>query len=126
MAIADTLGRVSAGLLAMLQTRLALAAVELEEEGQRFLGYLVLALLSLVLFGIAMLLVALLVIIVFWDSYRIAAVGGMAALFGVAAALTAYKLKTSFATKPRLMAATVGELNKDINFIRTVGQSHEQ
>ncbi len=106
----------------MLQTRLALAAVELEEEGQRFLGYLVLALLSLVLFGIAMLMVALLVVVLFWDSYRIAAVAGLAVLFGAAGAVTAFKLKAAFAAKPRLMGATVAELNKDINFIRN---SHE-
>ncbi|UUZ50544.1 hypothetical protein LP420_12460 [Massilia sp. B-10] len=55
----------------MVQTRLALAAVEIEEESQRLLGYFVLALLSLILFGIAMVLVALTIILVFWDSYRL-------------------------------------------------------
>ena len=126
MAILDTVGRLGMNLLAMLQTRLELAAVEMEEEAQRFLGYLMLALLSLILFGIAMALLVLLVIIVFWESHRIAAVLGMAGVFALAGTVALLRLKSQLAVKPRLMGATLGELNKDINFVRNAGQGHEQ
>ena len=121
MAITDTVRRLGTTLLSMIQTRLELAAIEIEEESQRLLGYFVLVLLALVLFGIAMLLVSLAIVLVFWDSYRIQAALGLAALFGAAAALVGVKLRASFAARPRLLAATVGELNKDINFIRNAG-----
>jgi len=121
MAMTDTMARVGATLLSMVQTRLELAAVEVEEESQRLLGYFALVLLSLVLFGVAMLLLSLTIILVFWDSYRLQAALGLAVLFGAAAALVGLKLKASFANRPRLLAATVGELNKDINFIRNAG-----
>ena len=125
MAITHALGQLGATLLAMLHTRLELAAVELEEESHRFLGYLILALLSLFLLGVAIALVALFVIVLFWDSYRLQAIGGLALLFGAAAALILLKVKGSFAAKPRLMAATVAELGKDIALLRHPGAMHE-
>jgi uncharacterized membrane protein YqjE len=126
MAIAETVGRIGGTLVAMVQTRLALAAVEIEEESQRLLGYFVLALLSLILFGIAMVLVALTIILVFWDSYRLEAAIALAAAFAAAGTWVMFRLKASIATKPRLLAATAAELNKDINFIRTAGHGDEQ
>jgi uncharacterized membrane protein YqjE len=121
MAISEAVRRIGCTLLDMLQTRLELAAVEIEEESRRLLGYFVLALLALILFGLAMLLVALAVILVFWDSYRLEAAIGLAALFGVAAGMIGLKLRADFSSRPRLLAATVGELNKDVNFIRNAG-----
>jgi len=125
MAITETMGRIGGTLIAMVQTRLALAAVEVEEESQRMLGYFVLALLSLILFGIAMVLVALTIILVFWDNYRLEAAIGLAALFGAAGTWVAFKLRAGIANKPRLLAATAAELNKDINFIRNAGHVNE-
>lgn len=125
MAITETMGRIGGTLIAMVQTRLALAAVEVEEEAQRMLGYFVLALLSLILFGIAMVLVALTIIMVFWDNYRLEAAIGLAALFGAAGTWVALKLRAGMANKPRLLAATAAELNKDINFIRNAGHVNE-
>jgi uncharacterized membrane protein YqjE len=119
MAIIESLGRVGTTLLAMVQTRLELAAVEIEEESHRTLGHFVLALISLILFGIALVLVSLTIVLVFWDSYRLQAALGLAALFTVAGTIVAMKLRTSVATKPRLLAATVGELKKDLNYLRT-------
>jgi uncharacterized membrane protein YqjE len=118
MAIADTARRLGGTLVAMLHTRLELASVELQEEAQRLLGYLVWALLSLFLFGVAIGMVALFVVVLFWESYRLEAIGGMALLFGAAAALIAVKLKASIAGKPRLMADTVAELRKDAMMLR--------
>lgn len=126
MAILESVGRLGATFIAMTQTRLELAAVEMEEESQRLLGYLMLGLLSLLLFGIATLLVALAIILVFWDNYRLEAAIAMAVLFGAGAAFCAAKLRSSIAAKPRLLAATVAELNKDINFVRNAGAGDER
>lgn len=125
MAIVESVGRIGATLIAMVQTRLELAAVEVQEELQRFLGYVVLALASLILFGIALLLVVLLVVVIFWDSYRLEAIGALAALFGLAGAMVALQVKRSLAARPRLLEATVAELNKDVNFVRNAGHGDE-
>lgn len=120
MAITETVGRIGGTLIAMVQTRVALAAVEIEEESQRLLGYFVLALLSLILFGIAMVLVALTIIMVFWDNYRLEAAIGLAIAFGIAGTVVAIKLRLGFDSRPRMLAATLAELNKDINFVRNM------
>jgi uncharacterized membrane protein YqjE len=125
VAAGGAVGRLGATLVAMVQTRLALAAVELEEESQRLLGYLILALLALFLFGIAVVLAAIVVIALFWDSYRILAVLGMAGLFAAAAFAIGMKLRASLRSRPRLLSASVAELDKDIDFVRNAGHAHE-
>ncbi|MES2325121.1 MAG: phage holin family protein [Pseudomonadota bacterium] len=126
MAIIESVGRLGATIIAMTQTRLELAAVEIEEESQRLLAYLMLGMLSLLLFGIALLLVALVIVLVFWDSYRIEAAIGMAVLFGAGGAYCAARLAGSIAAKPRLLGATMAELNKDLNFVRNAGAGDER
>jgi uncharacterized membrane protein YqjE len=126
MAIGETLGRLAATLVAMVHTRLELASVEMEEQSQRYLGYLLMSLLAVFLFGIAIVLVALFVIILFWDTHRIAAVLAMAAVFGAAAAVIAMKVKSGFASQPALLSATLGELQKDIDFLKTARHRHDE
>jgi uncharacterized membrane protein YqjE len=126
MAIAETVGRLAATLLAMVQTRMELASVEMEEQSQRYLGYLLMSLLALFLFGIAIVLVALLVIILFWDTYRIAAVLGMAGVFALAAVVIGLKVRSGFASQPALLSATMAELQKDIEFLKTARHGHDE
>ena len=122
MPILESVGRLGSTLVDMVHTRLELAAVEVEEESQRMLGYLLFGLLSIILFGVAFLLLAFLVIVLFWDTHRIAAVGGMAALFAVAGAIVAMKVKAGFDNKPRLLEHTIAELRKDMAYARTAGR----
>jgi uncharacterized membrane protein YqjE len=125
MAFGAALGRIGATLVAMVHTRLELAAVEVQEEARRLLGYVAWTLMAVFLAAGALLLAALFVIILFWDSYRLLAVGGMAALFALAAAGILFKVRASFAARPPLLAATLGELRNDIDFITGAGQVHE-
>ena len=124
MALLESAGRMGATLVAMLHTRLELAVVEIEEESQRFLRYLILSLLALFLFGIASVLVALFVIVLFWDSYRLGAVAGMALVFIAAGAILAVKVRAEMRAKPPLLADTIGELRQDIACFRGLGDDH--
>lgn len=126
MAIAESIGRIGATLVALVQTRLELVAVEVEEESLRLMSYLMLSLLALFLFGIAIVMVAMFVVILFWDTYRLQAVLAMAVLFAGGGALIARKVRLAMASKPRLLAHTIAELNKDIEFVKTVSQPYEQ
>lgn len=126
MAIAAAVGRIGTTVLAMVRTRLALAAVEAQEEAQRILGYLAWTLLAAFLGAGAFMLAALFVIVLFWDTHRLLAIGGMAGLFALAALAILLQVRARFASRPPLMAATLGELNKDIAFIKGTGAAHEQ
>lgn len=126
MAILDSVSRIGATFVEMVGTRLALAAIEMEEESQRVLGYFVQAFLALIMFGIAMVMVCFAIILIFWETYRLHASVALALLFAVGGLIVAMRLKAAVAVRPRLMAATVGELNKDFNHIRNAEAVHEQ
>jgi uncharacterized membrane protein YqjE len=125
MAFGAALGRIGATLVAMVHTRLELAAVEVQEEARRLLGYLVWSLLAVLLAAGAIMLAALFVILLFWDSYRLLAVGGMAGLFALAGYIIAMKVRASLAARPPLFEATRNELRNDLEFITAAGQASE-
>ncbi|MBC7686466.1 MAG: phage holin family protein [Bdellovibrionales bacterium] len=126
MAILDSVSRIGATFVEMVGTRLALAAVEMEEESQRVLGYFVQAFLALIMFGIAMVMVCFAIILIFWETYRLHASVALALLFAVGGLIVAMRLKAAVSVRPRLMATTVAELNKDFNHIRNAEAVHEQ
>jgi uncharacterized membrane protein YqjE len=121
MGLLASAGRAGATLAAIVQTRLELAVVEVEEESQRFLRHLILSLFALFLVGIAVLMAALFVVLVFWDSYRLPAVAAMTLLFLGLGALLAGRVRAEMRAKPPLLASTLAELRRDIVCIKTMG-----
>lgn len=126
MSFTENAGRLGATLVAMLQTRAELAAVEVEEESLRFLSYMVRALLALLLVGIAVVLGVFLVILLFWDSYRIEAVVGVMALLLGASAWLGLQVRADIRNKPRLLGATIAEINKDVAAAKLAMQNDEE
>jgi uncharacterized membrane protein YqjE len=126
MAIGAAVGRIAATLVAMVHTRLELAAVEVQEEARRLLGYLAWTLLAVLLVASACMLAALFVILLFWDSYRLHAVAAMAALFALAGAAILLKVRAGFASRPPLLASTLAELRNDVAFVTGAEPANEQ
>jgi uncharacterized membrane protein YqjE len=118
MALLATAGRIASTLVAMVGTRLELAAVEFQEDARRLLGYLAWALLAVFLAAGAAMLVALFVILLFWDTYRLQAVAGMAFLLGVAALLIVSNVRSKLNAQTPLFAATLAELRNDVDYLR--------
>ncbi|MFC0251324.1 phage holin family protein [Massilia consociata] len=113
MTIAAGIRQFGATMLDLARTRLELAAIELQESTQRLLGYLAWAAAAAVMALFFLGLVVLFVLVLFWDTHRLAAVGGMAVLFGLGAAFAAMKLRAGLASRPPLLPATLAELRKD-------------
>jgi uncharacterized membrane protein YqjE len=126
MTITAAAGRIAATLVAMVHTRLELAAVEVQEEARRLLGYLAWTLLAVFLVAAALLLAALFVILLFWDSYRLHAVAAIAALFAVAGAAILLKVRSGFASRPPLLSSTLAELRNDVAFVTGAEPANEQ
>jgi uncharacterized membrane protein YqjE len=118
MAFLATAGRIAATLVAMVGTRLELAAVEFQEDARRLLGYLAWTLLAVFLAAGAVMLVALFVILLFWDTYRLQAVGGMVLVLGSAAGLILVSVRTRLNEQTPLFAETLAELRKDVDTMR--------
>lgn len=118
MALLATAGRIASTLVAMVATRLELAAVEFQEDARRLLGYLAWSMLAVFLAAGAAMLVALFVILLFWDTYRLQAVGGMALVLGAAAFLIVASVRSKLNAQAPLFADTLAELRKDVDYVR--------
>ena len=116
--ISAALSRLTGSLLALLQTRLELAAVEFREERERAKEMILLTVCttSLALFGL--LFASLFVIVYFWDSNRLAAAGAVAAFYIVLAIVAYVRLKQRLNNRPAPFAATLAELQGDAASLR--------
>jgi uncharacterized membrane protein YqjE len=113
MSITAGFKRIAADLLDLGRTRLELATIELQEGAQRVFGYLAWAVAAAVLALFALGLVVLFVLVLFWDTHRLPAIGGMAVLFALGCAFAAMKLRAGLAARPPMLPATLAELRKD-------------
>lgn len=109
----EALGDLAATLVAMAHTRLDLLSTDLEEDRDHLLTLTVTSLGAVFFLGIGVVLCALLLVVLFWETHRILILGLLAAAFlglGLAAANRAKRLAR---TKPRLFASSLSELFKD-------------
>jgi len=100
-------------LVAVVHTRLELLSTDLEEGRERFISLLIVTITALfcLCFGIALL--AILIVVVFWDTHRLFALGTMTGLFLTAGGLLGFFAVQAFKAMPRMFAASLGELSKD-------------
>lgn len=109
-------------MLAILQTRAELLTVELEEEAQRLVAYLLWLLVLLFCAGMAAILGVLLLVVLFWDSNRVAVIVALAAFFGIVALAIAVGVRRCWRRKPRFLAATLDEFSKDADMLKPSDQ----
>ncbi len=72
-----------------------------------------LAIASLVFLALGLVMFSFLIVAAFWDSYRLHAVGGLAAFYLLLGFVTAAVIRQQQRQRPRLFAATLAELHKD-------------
>ena len=100
--------------LGIVQLRLELFGTELEAEKLRLLGALWRLGLALLLLGVAVVLAAVFVLMLFWDSYRLAALGAMVLLFlGCGVGLLVRARASLVGGEGGPFALTLGELQRD-------------
>lgn len=107
-----TLRRLSARVLAVLQNRLELFVVELQEEQQRLLEVLVLGVLIGVFALLALILVSFALVVMFWDHGRLQVLGGLVVIYLIAAGVAAWRLRRRL-KQGTPFQSTLGELKKD-------------
>lgn len=113
-----TIRALARSLLAVLQTRLELLATEFDEERERLAEFAVLAAIAAVCFSFAAFLVVLFIVVLFWDSHRLTAVGALAAGFAGAGAFVLNAIRRRAAERPALFSASLDELRKDQDTLR--------
>ncbi len=106
-------------LLGAAQTRLALLTVELQEEKLRLARLLFMTVLTALFLGFAAVFAVLWVTVALWDDHRLLALGlstGLFLVLGLAAASVAAR---TVAAGSQLFAASLAELDKDRDALKT-------
>lgn len=109
----DSLRALLATVTELLQTRLELAGTEVEEQVARLASLLIWSIVALFLGFAAILLVAIALIVMFWDTHRVLVAVGLAGVFAILAGVALTKLLAQVWDRPRLFQATLDELAKD-------------
>ncbi|NMG17560.1 phage holin family protein [Aromatoleum bremense] len=104
--------------LGIVQSRLELLVVEVQEEKLRLASLLLNIVLTAVLVGFGIVFLAIFLTVLFWEEHRLLALGlGTAALFG-AGLFTASNAAADLRRGTRLFAASLAELARDREAVR--------
>lgn len=112
--LGHALRRLGASLLSLLRVRAELLGLELTETKERLRATVILGVLAVVFLGLGLQVVTLLVIVLFWESYRLTAITALAVAYLVLAAALAWRIRSLWRGAGPF-AATMEELRKDLN-----------
>ena len=113
-----SLGALAATFAEAVETRIELALVELREEGERRKELVVLAAVAGLFVALALLLAAFFVVVLFWDTHRLAAIAGVTLVYlgiGVAAFM---RMREQARSAPPPFEATLRELAADREMLK--------
>lgn len=115
----ESLKTLSVSLVSIVHTRLELLSTDVAEEREQLTSFLVLVLVALGCFGVGVVLLAMLVVVAFWETHRLLALAGMTGLFLAAGVGLGWFAMHRVRTKPKLFEASLAELSKDRQQLRS-------
>jgi len=109
----SSLRNLAGTVITIVQTRLEILSGELEEEKIRFLQLVVLVAAALVCTALGIVLLTFLIVILFWDTYRLLTLGLLTVFFLTAGGILAFIVRNKIRMAPKMFLASVLELTKD-------------
>ena len=109
----ESLRRLAATVVSLLQTRLELIVADLEEERERVFEIVLWAIAALFFLAIGLLVLTLLGVLVLWEQHWIGAIVGLGVAFLAIGAGLGLLARGRIRRRPRLFAATMKEMSKD-------------
>ena len=109
----ESLRNLAKTFVALVQTRIEIFASEIDEERARLAKIAVLAVIAAFCLGLAVVLLVLFVVVVFWDTNRLLAIGVIAGVFALGSLVALLRLRSVITRRPKFLAATLAELRKD-------------
>ena len=100
-------------LLSFVETRVRLAASEIEEQALRLSEVALWTVAALFAAGVALVMLSIFVVLLFWDGHRVLAAGLVGALWLGGAAACALVARARLRARPRLLASTLEQLAAD-------------
>jgi uncharacterized membrane protein YqjE len=114
----SSLRALGAAFAALVGTRVQLLVLEFREEGERRKEMLALVLVSGLFLALGLLLAAFLVVVVFWDTHRIAAISAVTALYLGIGAWAFVRLLGKIRGSPPAFQASLAELASDLEMLK--------
>ena len=111
--LSGALGQFGASLVGLVHTRVELAALELGETRERTVEAFVLVLVAVLFLAFAVLAASAVVVVLFWDTYRIAALCGVTLVYLLIGLLALWRLTLRRRGDRPLFAGTLAELERD-------------
>ena len=109
----ESLKTLSVSLVSIVHTRLELLSNDVAEEREQLTSFLVLVMVALGCLGLGVVLLAMLVVVAFWETHRFLALAGLTGLFLTTGVGLGWYAMHRVRTKPRLFEASLAELSKD-------------
>ena len=106
-----------ATIVALIYTRIELIVTEVEEELQRGVVILVLAILALFFGVLSVLMLAVTLLVIFWDDHRVLVAALITGAFIAVTAVMGFLAQARVRSKPRFLAASIEELKRDRAFL---------
>lgn len=117
------LRRLLATLIELARTRAELLSVEFEEQLEYAAKLLLWGAAAMYFGSLALLLLALTIVIVFWDSHRLLAAMLVTGAFAAAALAAGVATARRLRRRPRFLSATAGELRRDAAALGDEGEN---
>ena len=108
-----SLRRAGSSLVEIVYTRLELLVTEIEEERARIARALWLAAISAFCLATGTVLVVAFIVVLFWDTHRLLAIGVLAGVFLAGGLMTLSSLRRLVADRKQLFAQSLAELRTD-------------
>lgn len=116
--VRTSLRRLAHSLLSLLRVRAELFGIELAEEKERVVATLILAVVAMISVALAAQVLTFLVIAIFWDTYRLQAIAGVAGFYVLVALLAGLVIRRKWRRREPPFAATLQELREDLDALR--------
>jgi uncharacterized membrane protein YqjE len=120
-----SLSRLLGSALEIFQVRLGILGTELELEKRRIFDGLMWGVLALMVLSVGIVLLCGFIILLFWEGYRLAAVGVMALLFLGSALLLMRHARQRLSSPKGMFDVSLAELKRDWSELQASSQ-HEQ
>ena len=101
-----------------VRTRAELLTIEVEEEFERVGRVLLLGMATLLAGIVSALIAGFVVMLIFWDTHRLAAALAVLGVFLLGAVLCGIAVHRELRARPRLLEATLTELARDVARLR--------
>lgn len=121
-----SLRALGATLAELLAARAELAVVELRQEGERKKQMIALAAAGALFLALGLLVATLFIVVLFWDTHRLAAIGGVAIAYLALSAAAFGRLRRKAATDPPPFEATLRELAADRDMLAGGAGAHDE